>query len=389
LFADGRLWHGLSVVATQPKGGAWTETILHVFKGKAFNDGEFPAGGVIIDASGNIYGTTAYGGSGECVLLGINGGCGTVYEFFPPETKAGAWTYAILYSFKGGNDGYLPNGDLVFDSAGNIYGSTAFGGGRGSTCDPYYQYCGTVFKLSPPKKQGGAWTEQVLHSFAGGTDGKTPNGGLVLDAKGAVYGSTPIGGNQLCNFGHGEVGCGIVFKLSPPTKKVKAWTEKVLHRFTAGNDGAGPDGDLIFDEKGSLYGTAATGGSRQNGVVFRLSPSKSGRWAKTVLYAFTGGADGTSPGSGVIFDNSGNLYGTALGGVVTRGVVFQLKPPNRGNGNSWLLTVLYNFIGAPDGNHPAAVLIFDSRSDLYSTTEWGGTGQACQGGCGTMFELKP
>jgi hypothetical protein len=370
------------------KGGAWTETILHVFKGKAFNDGEFPAGGVIADASGNIYGTTSYGGTGDCVLLGIKGGCGTVYEFSPPATKGGAWTYAILYSFKGGNDGYLPNGDLVFDSTGSLYGSTAFGGGKGTTCDPgYYQYCGTVFKLTQPKTKGGKWTEQVLHSFAGGTDGANPNGGLVLDKKGVIYGTTQIGGNQDCNFGHGEVGCGIVFELLPPTTKGRAWGENVIHRFTGGNDGAGPDGDLIFDAKGSLYGTAATGGSRLNGVVFRLSPTKTGRWTETVLYAFDGGADGTNPGSGVVFDGSGNLYGTTLGGTVSRGVVFRLEPPSRGN--SWSLTVLYNFKGAPDGNHPAATLAFDSEGDLYSTTIWGGTGQTCQGGCGTVFEVRP
>jgi hypothetical protein len=306
----------------------------------------------------------------------------------PPKQKGGAWIESVIYNFKGGNDGYLPNGDLTFDAAGNLYGATEFGGGRGTTCDPYYQYCGTVFKLTPPKTKGGKWTEQVLHSFAAGTDGANPNGGLVLDKKGAVYGTTQIGGNQDCNFGHGEVGCGIVFELSPPTTKGMAWGEKVIHRFTGGNDGAGPEGDLIFDAKGSLYGTAATAGTRLNGVVFRLSPSRSGRWVETVLYAFTGGADGTNPGSGgVVFDGSGNLYGTALGGAVFGGVVFRLKPPGRGN--SWSLTVLYNFTGAPDGNHPEAILIFDSEGDLYSTTMWGGTGQTCQGGCGTVFEVSP
>jgi hypothetical protein len=369
------------------KGGAWTETVLRIFQGKAFNDGELPAGGVIADASGNIYGTTAYGGSGGCVLLGIKGGCGTVYEMSPPQTKGGAWIYTILYSLKGGNDGYLPIGDLVFDSAGNLYGSTEFGGGKGTTCNPDYQYCGTVFKLSPPKTKGGKWTEKVLHSFAGGTDGKNPNGGLLLDGAGAVYGTTPIGGNQDCNFGHEEIGCGIVFKLSPPAKKGKAWTEKVIYRFTDGNDGAGPNGGLIFDAKGLLYGTAASGGSRLNGVVFRMAPSKGGHWTQTVLYSFTGGAYGFNPGSGLTFDSSGNLYGTALGGVASRGVVLRFKAPVRGN--SWSPTVLYGFTGAPDGNHPTASLIFNGKGNLYGTTEWGGTGQACQGGCGTVFQVRP
>ena len=140
-------------------------------RGKADNDGEYPEGGVVADASGNIYGTTGYGGTGGCVLLGIPGGCGTVYEMSPPQTKGGAWTYTILYSFQGGNDGYVPYGDLVFDSAGNLYGATLFGGGKGTTCNSIFQFCGTVFKLSPPKQKGGKWTERVLHSFAGGTDG--------------------------------------------------------------------------------------------------------------------------------------------------------------------------------------------------------------------------
>jgi len=176
-------------------GDPWTETVLHVFQGKQHNDGEFPSGGVIADASGNIYGTASYGGTGDCVLLGIKGGCGTVYELSAPQSKGGQWTYTTLYSFKGGKDGYLPSGDLVFDSKGNLYGATAFGGGKGTTCDPYYQYCGTVFELSPPKTKGGKWTEKVLHSFAGGTDGANPNGGLVLDNKGAVYGTTYAGGD--------------------------------------------------------------------------------------------------------------------------------------------------------------------------------------------------
>jgi hypothetical protein len=374
------------LVPPAKKGDPWTENVLHVFQGKQHNDGEFPSGGVIADASGNIYGTSSYGGTGDCVLLGIKGGCGTVFELSPPQTKGGQWTYTILYSFKGGKDGYLPFGDLVFDGKGNLYGATYFGGGKGTTCDPDYQYCGTVFELSPPKIKGGAWTEKVLHHFAGGTDGKNPNGGLLLDSTGAIYGTTPIGGNQDCNFGHVEIGCGTVFKLSPTPQKGEAWTEKIIRRFTGGNDGAGPNGGLIFDAKGSLYGTAAGAGSRLNGVVFRLAASEGENWTETVLYSFTGGADGFNPGSGLIFDSSGNLYGTALGGVASRGVVYRLRPPISG---TWPIAVLYSFTGAPDGNHPTASLIFDGKGNLYSTTEWGGSGQACQGGCGTVFEVKP
>jgi hypothetical protein len=358
------------------KGGAWTETILHVFKGKAFNDGEFPAGGVIADASGSIYGTTSYGGTGDCVLLGIKGGCGTVYEFSPPGTEGGAWTYAILYSFKGENDGYLPNGDLVFDSAGSLYGSTAFGGGKGTTCDPgYYQYCGTVFKLSPPKTKGGKWTEEVLHSFAGGSDGGNPNGGSVLDSAGNIFGTTAIGGSTDCQ----GPGCGTAFELKRSTKTGSRWTEQILHVFTDGDDGAGPYGDLVFGAKGALYGTAGGGGSQGSGVVFRLVQAKqSDRWVETVLYSFQGGTDGGDP-QGLVFDSLGNLY-------TLSGPIVELKSP-RHRGDSWTLDVLYKFKGSPDGRGPLN-LIFGSGG-LYGTTLYGGTGQSCEAGCGTVFEAQP
>ena len=166
------------------KGNPWTETVLYTFKGAKHDDGDAPAGGLVIDSQGNLYGTTADGGTGDCVLLGIKGGCGTVYELSPPTGKGGEWTEKILYSFPTAKQGYLPRGDLVFDGAGNLYGATQFGGGKGTTCDPYYQYCGAVFELSPPKTKHGKWTEKVLHGFAGGTDGANPNGGLVLDVRG-------------------------------------------------------------------------------------------------------------------------------------------------------------------------------------------------------------
>src|SRR5277367_449262 len=136
------------------KGDAWTETILYGFSG---NDGSQPAGSVLVDAKGNLYGTTAYGGSGTCILLGSNVGCGIVFELSPPAKQGGKWTYAALYNFRGGKDGQYPRGDLVFDSVGNLYGATVYGGGYGTCNAPYFQYCGTVFKLSPPTKKGGKW----------------------------------------------------------------------------------------------------------------------------------------------------------------------------------------------------------------------------------------
>jgi uncharacterized repeat protein (TIGR03803 family) len=376
------------------KGGNWAETVLRVFQGKAFNDGEFPQGGVIADAAGNIYGTTAYGGTGGCVLLGITGGCGTVYEMSPPQNKGGAWTYTILYSFQGGNDGYLPNGDLVFDSAGNLYGATEFGGGKGTTCDPgYYQYCGTVFELSPPKQKGGAWSEQVLHSFAGGTDGANPNGGLALGQKGWVYGTTYSGGDHNCHYG-GEIGCGTAFELKPPNRKSGVWMESIIHRFDrSSSDGDNPAAGLILDVHGNLYGTTLTGGpSGGGGTVFRLTrPSKKARsWKEGILYGFNGTGGGLDVESPVIFDSTGNLYGTTLdSGGTYYGTVFRLRPPKQ-RGASWTSDLLYGFQAPPDGGQPAAGLVFDNEGSLYSTTTQGGSGSGCSfHGCGTVFEVSP
>ena len=365
------------------QGDPWTETLLHVFQGKQFNDGEFPSGGLIADAAGNIYGTATYGGTGDCVLLGIKGGCGTVFELSPPQTKGGKWTYTTLYSFKGGKDGYAPIGDLVFDSLGNLYGATTFGGGKGTTCDPFYQYCGTVFELSPPKTKGGKWTEKVLHSFAGGTDGALPNGGLALD-KGAVYGTTSAGGNQGCQT-TSSIGCGTTFELNPQST-AGGWTERMLHRFSGGKDGASPNGGLIFDAKGALYGTAG-GGSQQMGVVFRFAREGGGNWAETVLHNFTDNPHGRDPWGPLTFDSAGNLYGTALFGPYFRGISFRLRPPRTKSG-SWAFSIAYAFKGAPDAGYPEAALIFDNEGNLYSTGLGGGTGP-CSGGCGTVFEISP
>jgi len=358
------------------QGGAWTETVLYVFKGNSKGDGATPEGGLVIDAAGNLYGTTAYGGTGNCVLLGTSVGCGTVYELSPPAQKGGPWTETVLYSFPTSKQGYFPWGDLVFDGAGNLYGATYFGGGKGTTCNPYYQYCGTVFELSPPKTKGGAWTEKVLHSFAGGTDGANPNGGLVLDRKGAVYGTTVWGGSTGCQ----GPGCGTAFKLVLPAKTGGMWTEKILHRFTDGNDGAGPNGGLIFDAKGLLYGAAGGGGSQGSGVIFRLARAKqSGRWVEAVLYSFQAGTDGGDP-QGLVFDSLGNLY-------CSSGPIVRLKPPKL-KGSSWTLDVLYKFKGSPDGRNPLE-LTFGAGGVLYGTTLYGGAGQSCQGGCGTVFKAWP
>jgi hypothetical protein len=365
------------------KGDAWTETLIYQFLGEGSKDGSVPTGGLIFDATGNLYGVTAFGGTGDCVLEGIQAGCGTVFELSPPQQKGGDWTETILYSFRSGNDGYFPSGNLVFDKRGNLYGATEFGGGKGTNCNIIYGgQCGTVFKLNPPKEKGGAWTEKVLHKFKSGTDGANPNGGLVLDSKGTVYGTTYYGGNYSgsCR----GLGCGTVFKLTPPIEEGGAWTENKIHVFKD-NDGTNPAAGLTFDAKGYLYGTTFSGST-----VFRLAPPSGNRasWTKTTLYAFNGCKNGCDPEGTLIFGGSSNLYGTTYSAQSVSGTVFRLKAPGQ-NGGAWTHKVLYGFAGPPDGAQPAAGLVFDKAGNLYSTTTSGGTGQSCYLGCGTVFKVSP
>jgi uncharacterized repeat protein (TIGR03803 family) len=377
------------------QGDPWTETVLYVFQGNSKGDGASPLGGLVIDSAGNLYGTTAYGGTGNCVLLGTLVGCGTVYEVSPPKQKGGSWTETVLYSFPTAKQGYVPNGDLVFDSAGNLYGATMFGGGKGTTCDPFYQYCGAVFKLSTPKTKGGQWTEKVLHAFAGGPagkkfgDGAEPNGGLVLDSKGGVYGTTYYGGDEAgeCNGGGGGIGCGTVFKLIPPTRKGSLWTGNVLYRFN-GQDGENPPAGVVFGRNGDIYCTALGGGGGNfpSGAVVQLVPHSNGTWTEHMLHSFQDNSDGGVPRSGLVIDSKGSLFGTTTsGGTVGDGTVFRLRP---GAGGSWAFTALYEFAVEPDGAYPTGGLIFDGSGDLYGTTQRGGSGQGCGNyRCGTVFEV--
>jgi len=373
------------------KGRPWAETVLYIFKGVNYNDGNTPQGGEIFDQAGNLYGTTAYGGNGPCQLFGDRVGCGTVFELIPPKEKGGKWTEKVLHSFQGRKDGYFPWGDLTFDSAGNLYGATQYGGGYGSCNAPYYQYCGTVFKLSPPKAKGGKWTEQVLYAFKSGTDGANPNGGLIFDGKGALYGTTVYGGNQACGSSSG-VGCGTVFELQPPIKKGAAWTEKLLLRFRSDESmGDEPAAGVIFGPDGDLYGTTAGGGKHKpsEGTVFRLHNVSGDSWSETLLESFDG-SEGGDPLAGLIFDLKGSLYGTAnRGGQSAAGTVFELarRGPEQKN---WLYTVLYSFGSPADGGNPQSSLIFDRHGNILGTTLYGGTGTGCEyGGCGTVFELQP
>jgi uncharacterized repeat protein (TIGR03803 family) len=282
----------------------WNETVLYRFTGGA--DGANPHDGVVFDQSGNLYVTTVQGGNGF----------GTVFELVH---GSGGWTPALVYSFAGGNDGSAPLSGVTLDSAGNLYGTTSTGG-------PFNQ--GTVYKVAP---SGSGWTESVLYGFTGGSDGGGPFGGLVFDSAGNLYGTAADGGG---NGGSAFAGIrppiatgGTAFQLVPAGGG--NWTFNLIYTFTGiDNTGLGPYANMIFGNDGNLYGTAGGGGipPQLDGTVFKLTPA-AGSWTYTSLHEFTGGNDGEDPFGSLIFDSSGNLYGTATyGGMYGSGVVFEITP---------------------------------------------------------------
>ncbi len=235
-----------------------------------------------------------------------------------------------------------------------------------------------------------ASSKQVLYRFTAGSDGEKPQAGLVWDTAGNLYGTTSSGdGGTGCN--NGTAGCGTVFELSPLSGG--GWTESVIYVFQGSSDGASPYSTLIFDKSGNLYGTTNAGGEHKMGTVFELSPQAGGTWTETVLHSFGASHDGYYPIAGVIVDKKGNLYGTTIAGGSHKcfdecGIVFELSPLS---GGKWKYQVLYNF-GATetDGANPRGNLAMDSAGILYGTTYEGGKGNGCGNlGCGTVFELKP
>jgi uncharacterized repeat protein (TIGR03803 family) len=406
------------LATSAPALAADTEQVLYSFSGGT--DGTYPGGALVLDSLGNLYGTAGGGANG----------LGEVFELSPAQ--GGGWTETVIYSFcpvPGCADGSGPNGPLIFDSMGNLYGTARDGGSSG---------CGVVFELSPVN---GAWTESVLYSFAtkngctpesgviqdsqgnlygtasaGGAynrgavfeltagtwtemalhsfhapnskDGTYPETGLVMDANGNLYGVTYAGGNNVVCSG----GCGIAYELSQNGQG--GWTEVILHDFKENSkNGYRADSALILDQAGNLYGTAADGASNLHGTVFELSPSAKGVWTETILHSFTAFKGGQGP-SGLVMDAKGNLYGaTNNGGNHIKncggggcGLVFKLTPSK----TKWTDTVLFSFNGK-NGARPDAAMIFDGAGNLYGITGQGGSG-SCDNdevlGCGTVFEIK-
>jgi uncharacterized repeat protein (TIGR03803 family) len=320
-----------------------SENVLYTFLSSS--DGFTPTSGLIADSAGALYGTTLTGGA-------PGGGLGTVYRLVHIGS---AYREEVLYRFQGSPDGADPQGGLVADNAGALYGTTLGGGTYGQ---------GTVFKLTPTKN---GYSESILYSFLGAA-GASPYASLIIDSNGALYGTAERGG---------AAGKGNVFKLTPSGN---SYSESVLYSFQGGNDGAGPLDSLLADNAGALYGTTSGGGgSAQLGTVFKLTPN-GGSYQETVLHRFKGGADGSSPIGSLIADNSGALYGTASGsGASGAGIVFKLAPV----GNRYSEKILFTFHGS-DGAGPAASLAADSTGALYSTTGSGGAHNF-----GTVFKLTP
>ena len=352
---NGGLGYGTVYELSPTAGGGWKAKSLYQFQ--AGTDGESPVGGLVMDSSGNLYGTTQYGGTHVCSDNYDKFSCGTVFELSP--NGAGGWSEKVIYNFSQ-KVGYGPTSSLVMDSSGNLFGTTAG------------DYSGTVFEL---RRSGTGWTERVLHYFGAAGDGMEPDSPLIFDAAGNLYGETFIGGQS---------GGGTVFELA---KTATGWEEQILFSFDTDGTGASglePLGGLVLDSAGNLYGTTIFGGFGNGyGTVFQLKPASSGTWNETVLYNFQPDQyNRCNPGAGLVMDSAGNLYGTTSFGGSDSGTLFELK--SSGNG-TWAYTLLYSFGSySTDGLIPNSNLLLDAKGNLFGTTGWGGSGQG-----GTVFEITP
>jgi uncharacterized repeat protein (TIGR03803 family) len=339
-------------------GTGWTYEVLYDFTGNA--DGGSPNASLALDSHGNLYGVSSTGGDNYK---------GNVFELSP--NQGGGWTLTVLYSFTSGSDGGYPEGGVTLDEAGNLYGTTSYGGLL-SGCSGVG--CGVVFKLSP--RSGGIWTETVLYSFTE-TDGALPSSALVFGANGILYGTTSAGGTSTNCEGSPANGCGTVFRLVP---SAEGWRETTLHSFDV-TDGYLPQG--VTYHEGRLYGTTFLGGSKSGGTVFELIPTKAGAMGG-VIHSFGSSTDATQLVGAVVFDKEGNLYGSASRGGNSAcnnegcGAIFELTP----NDGTWSEEKLYQFTGGNDGAVPYATPILSTTGNLLGIASSGGASDD-----GVVFEL--
>lgn len=300
-------------------GGKWTEKVLYGFKNVNASDGARPGSPLVIDNAGNLYGSTGQGGTS---------GYGIVFELSPPAGGGNAWTETILYNLAA-NEVIAQRTPLLLDAAGNLYGESS----------GWPNANGSIFELSPPAIPGDPWTYTLLYTFPiDGLMGSYPQGGLVPDDEGNVYGVGYASGNSTCTVG--SAGCGVVFELAKPPAPGGSWTYSVIHQFT-GTEGDGLNPSAITIHKGAIYGTTAHGGVNGGGTVFKLSlPGNNGGEAEeTTLYAFsTANTYGSWPQWGVTFDRSGNLYTTTSG----EDNILELSPPTV-PGSGWTPRNIYTF----------------------------------------------
>jgi len=367
-------------------GSGWTFSPLYSFQGTFSQDGAVPLAALTLGPDGSLYGTTELGGADACTP---QMGCGTVFNLKPPPTRPvsafSSWDETVLYRFTPSYpylDGVYPYGEVVFDAAGNIYGTDSEGGlGGGShdcdpggPCGPCDPYCGTVFQMT---RSGNSWTESVIHNFTALATGAYPESGLVVDPAGNLYGTTSMGG---------DCGVGTVFEMTPPGS---GWTLNTIGGFCAFNDGGTPYGTPLLDSSGNLYGgtlgVRPGYGTALPGSAFSLTASDGG-WNFNLLYTFS--PDGQGVAGSLSMDAAGNLYGTTIGGGMLGGAcgatgcgtVFKLQPSEGG----WTYSDLYKFTGGNDGSTPYSRVVFDPSGNLYGTTSAGGAN-----GLGTVWELTP
>lgn len=341
------------------RGTGWTFAPLYSFNGWLHNDGAYPVAGVSIATDGSLYGATMVGGSLTQCQRGP--GCGTVFRLQPPARACQSvlcpWLETVVYRFTPAPDAYYPTGTLIFDQAGNLYGTTRDGGAGDF---------GTVYEVT---HANGGWTENVIYSFDY-YNGAYPAAGVIFDTAGNLYG-TAVDDGYYIN--------GTVYEL---TRSGSGWTGMAIYNFTGGEDGYQPIAGVIFDSAGNLYGATANGRPDGEGIVYQLTPS-GGVWNYTPLHSFIR-AYGRGPGASLVMDAAGNLYGTASGVPLAWGSVFKLTPSN----GSWIYTDLHDFTGGSDGGYPFGGVILDGNGNLYGTT-YGGGNAGCVYGCGVVYEITP